>query len=47
MTNFWLKLDPAAMFAPTLNGNNLAIFHLILMFDHTQMMSFSRKFELC
>ena len=41
----WLKMSRAATFGHSLGGHNLVIFHPILTFDHTKMMSSSRGIE--
>ena len=47
MTNFRPKIGQDAIFPPTLNRPNSAIFYLILTFDHTKMTSLARKIECC
>ena len=44
--NYLSKIGQDATFARTFNGHNLAIFHPILTFDHTKMISSSRQIEL-
>ena len=47
IANFQPKIGQDATFAPTLNVHNSAIFHPILMFDTTKMISSSRRIEWC
>ena len=47
MTNYLPKMGQDATFARTLNGHNSVIFHPILTFDHTKMISSSRQIEKC
>ena len=41
----WLKMSRVATFGQSLGGHNLVIFHPILTFDHTKMISSSRGIE--
>ena len=39
MTNYLPKMGQGATFARTLNGHNSVIFHSIMPFDHTKIIS--------
>ena len=41
----WLKMSRAAAFGQSLGGHNLVIFYPILTFDHTKMISSSRRVQ--
>ena len=41
----WLKISRAATFGQSLGGHNLVIFYPILTFDHTKMISSSRRVQ--
>ena len=43
MTNYLPKMGQDATFAQTLNDHNSVIFHPILTFNHTKMISSSKK----
>ena len=45
MANKWLKISSAATFGQSLSGHNSTIFYPIWTFDHTKMISSSRRVE--
>ena len=47
MATNWLKISRAATLGQSLDGHNLVIFHPILTFDHTKMISSSRRVQWC
>ena len=45
MANKWLKINGVATFGHSLGGHNSVIFHSIWTFDHTKIISSSRRVE--